>query len=1014
MRQSSPGKRLDRNQMRSEFCHTCFVDLAPGEKCSRCGDARSPAAGTGDVLLPGSVLGGKLKVGRLLGRGGFGATYLAWDINLRVRIAIKEFLPRQLAARESGATRIHPFPGSEDAFNVGLQQFLSEARNLARFRDHPGIISVLDFFPENGTGYMVMEYLDGSTLEQYIASVGGLDVSVALRLLVPVADALRACHAVGLIHRDISPDNIFLTMDGRVKVLDFGASRFAIGSQSANLSVILKEGYAPFEQYQKNGRQGPWTDIYALTATLYRLLTGELPVAAPDRVAGTPLPPPSEKGVEISRRLQALLDKGMAIQPEQRYRTIDGFLDDLQAALRTSGPSLDSTRPPQSPRPVPHDHRVKGEMRPVLGHIGKYELRSVLAHTATSIVYDGWDADIARRVAIKAMPLSTLEENDSRNALARFKHGVQAARQLDHPNVINVYDYVETDEYACIVMEFVDGPTLKQMLDTGQRLDIPAICKVMDGILQGLQYSHDRGVVHCYIKPANIMFTKDQRVKITDFGIVRFEDSNMTQPGMMVGSLAYMSPEQFKGEKIDGRSDIYSAGVVLYHMITGFRPYAGSLATITDKVLNSPVPRPSGRSPTVKPALDQIVTRAMAKKREHRFQSAAEFNVALQAALTPAELAHVPVTPPRVERLLPFWLHGTFRARPVVAAGVIIFLAATGFGTARYWLSAPGPLQPGMAVSDSKGADTHPVEAPPPAPDKGAENATAALQLPSDRVSGTPDRQSKSAATVPAEPTGAPTEGATPMFPEQHDADRSGTGYVASVPAPPPPPELTSPASREPAVYQNPPPPSQPPDVSPLKKPSGSAIRPTPPPPIPSNPGGPKPRQGSSFDNTADGRAKIEAPVRSPSDIPLVQETLNETLNRLRNGIGSSVSPSRRDSPAAPAPENTLRPPPAYPTISTSAVGLVCQTVTSDTARQLGLDAPRGLWCTGVAAGSDAAKAGIHSNDVLLTINGSEARDLSGLQTIAGDTSPGHTVPVSIFRDGSVRTVHLAVDQLRH
>jgi serine/threonine protein kinase len=322
----------------SDFCHLCFADLAPGEICSRCADDRSSTGDPGDVLLPGCVLGGKYKVGRLLGRGGFGVTYLAWDTNLRVRVAIKEFLPRQLASRAAGGTQVYPSTGSQDTFNIGLEKFLEEARYLVKFRDNPGIISVLDFFSENGTGYMVMEYLDGTTLEQYMTVNAHLDISVVLQLIVPVADALRACHAEGLIHRDISPDNIFLTSDGRVKVLDFGAARSAIGSQSTNLSVILKEGYAPFEQYQRNGRQGPWTDIYALTATLYRLLTGDLPVTAPDRVAGTPLPPPSDKGLKLPPGLQALLDKGLAIRPEQRYQTIDAFLPDLKRILPNLGP----------------------------------------------------------------------------------------------------------------------------------------------------------------------------------------------------------------------------------------------------------------------------------------------------------------------------------------------------------------------------------------------------------------------------------------------------------------------------------------------------------------------------------------------------------------------------------------------------------------------------------------------------------------------------------------------------
>ncbi len=354
--------------MGSDFCQRCFADLVPGAICSRCGNHRSPSDEPGDVLLPGCVLGGKYKVGCLLGRGGFGATYLAWDTNLRVRIAIKEFLPRQLVARVSAGTLVRPYTGSQDAFAIGLEQFLTEARNLAQFRDHPGIISVLDFFPENGTGYMVMEYLSGSTLEQYIATEGRLDYKIALRLLAPVADALRACHAVGLIHRDISPDNIFLTGDGRVKVLDFGAARFAIGSRSTNLSVILKEGYAPFEQYQRNGRQGPWTDIYALSATLYRLLTAELPTTSPDRLAGTPLPPPREKGVKIPAGLQRLLDKGMAIQAEQRYQSVDTFLSDLREVLG-SGTSKTSGLPSATPDNQP-DGRQRKRVIALLSGIG--------------------------------------------------------------------------------------------------------------------------------------------------------------------------------------------------------------------------------------------------------------------------------------------------------------------------------------------------------------------------------------------------------------------------------------------------------------------------------------------------------------------------------------------------------------------------------------------------------------------------------------------------------------------
>jgi len=304
----------------------------PGANCARCA-AAGPSSEAGDVLPLGSMLYGKFRIGCLLGRGGFGTTYLAWDTNLEVRVAIKEFFPQYLAMRVPGATRVSPQTGKSGAYDQGLKQFLDEARNLAQFRDHACIVSVLEFFSENGTGYMVMEYLDGRTLLQYVDKSGGtVETDTAMRLLVPVADALRACHAVRLIHRDISPDNIFLTDDGRVKLLDFGAARLAVSAESIDLSVVLKHGYAPLEQYQAKGRQGPWTDVYALCATLYRIVTGEVPPQAPDRIDNPSLTFPARaKG--LPQAVKTLIGKGMAMKVADRYQTVDELLTELRAVL---------------------------------------------------------------------------------------------------------------------------------------------------------------------------------------------------------------------------------------------------------------------------------------------------------------------------------------------------------------------------------------------------------------------------------------------------------------------------------------------------------------------------------------------------------------------------------------------------------------------------------------------------------------------------------------------------------
>ena len=215
------------------------------------------------ALAPGTTLNGKYLMGRLLGSGGFGNTYLALDTSLGIRVAIKEYLPRELAGRERNQSAVYVFSRDDQAqFQHGLEKFLEEAKALARFQDHPGIVAVRDFFHANGTAYIAMEYVDGLTLKDYVKQKGGrLPVAQVLQIMTPLMDALREVHRAGMLHRDISPDNIYITRKGQVKLLDFGAARHAMGDVSKSLSIILKPGYAPAEQYTSRGRQGPWTDV---------------------------------------------------------------------------------------------------------------------------------------------------------------------------------------------------------------------------------------------------------------------------------------------------------------------------------------------------------------------------------------------------------------------------------------------------------------------------------------------------------------------------------------------------------------------------------------------------------------------------------------------------------------------------------------------------------------------------------------------------------------------------------
>ena len=264
--------------------------------------------------------------------------------------------------------------------------------------------------------------------------------------------------------------------------------------------------------------------------------------------------------------------------------------------------------------------------------IGRYELRSVVARTPSSTVYEGWDARIARKVAIKIVPVADKSDPETQELLLRFNRGAQAAGMLSHPSIVGLYDYGETDDSAYLVMEFIEGVTLKALLEQTRRLPVKTILSVVDDVMAGLAYSHAHGVIHRDIKPANLMVLADGRVKITDFGVARIDSSSVTQAGTMIGTPAYMSPEQFRGDPVDHRIDIYAMGIVLYQMLTGQRPYEGSVGTIAHKVLHTEPRVPSQVAAGLSDAFDPVVQRAIAKRPEDRYASAVDFARAVHAA----------------------------------------------------------------------------------------------------------------------------------------------------------------------------------------------------------------------------------------------------------------------------------------------------------------------------------------------------------------------------------------------
>ena len=309
--------------------------------CPYCGWKRNADSGSVLHLRPGTMLHGAYLVGRVLGQGGFGITYLGWDNLLQRKVAIKEYFPQVIASRLPGSSTVAPTSNQVNGdFQHGLQSFMNEGRILARFSDHPCIVSVLNLFEDNRTGYLVMGFLEGMTLSQSLGMAGGrIPYEVARDIMMRVMDGLREVHNQGLLHRDISPDNIYLTRQGPVKILDFGAARFEAGERSQSLSVVLKEGYAPEEQYRRSGNQGPWTDIYATAATLYRCITGSVPPPALDRLHADTLQQPHELGAAIPPHAESALMRALAVHAGARFQSVEAFQTALQPVpLGPGGP----------------------------------------------------------------------------------------------------------------------------------------------------------------------------------------------------------------------------------------------------------------------------------------------------------------------------------------------------------------------------------------------------------------------------------------------------------------------------------------------------------------------------------------------------------------------------------------------------------------------------------------------------------------------------------------------------
>ena len=371
----------------SKICLRCMKTSDEPEICPYCGKEKTGQRTWSKALAPGTVLNNKILIGNILGKGGYGITYIGYDMLLEYRVAVKEFFPDEMVDRaddEKTVVVLDEVNGEE--YQKETAAYLREARILAEFSKFPGIVAIKDLFYENNTGYLIMEFLESGNLRKYIDSHGGwLPVDETMRLMEPVINILGKLHKSGLIHRDISPDNIMMDQDGSVKLIDFGGSR-KLGM--ANQQVFLgKWGFAPIEQMlSKISEQGPWSDIYSICATLYCMMTGDTPQCSYERNEKDELIDIAQYTIKIDKKIAKAIMKGLSMDARDRQQTVDELYHDLY------GRYPDEKAAPQSPKP----EEKPLIMRDGIGRIwmGAYPMNEVTGiHCTSDIIYADYNQD---------------------------------------------------------------------------------------------------------------------------------------------------------------------------------------------------------------------------------------------------------------------------------------------------------------------------------------------------------------------------------------------------------------------------------------------------------------------------------------------------------------------------------------------------------------------------------------------------------------------------------------------
>lgn len=522
-------------------CFGCMKLKEKSPVCEHCGYSERDK-NKSHQLAAGTVLHGQYIVGKCLGQGGFGITYMGWDQFLDIPVAIKEYFPSEMVTRNShkSASVINTGMYPPDIYQNFRSRFLREAKALAKFSNVPEIVRIINFFEENNTAYIIMDYISGVNLREYTMTKGGrLTPRETLKIMKPILRAMATVHQAGYVHRDIAPDNIMVNNEGIAKLLDFGAVRYVENQnpEETSTQVILKHGFAPPEQYESHGNLGPWTDEYALCGTLYYCMTGRIPPDATKRLLdGTH---PQWKAIPgLSRSQAEALEKGMALRYKDRFSTVT----DLEKALENE---IDTGETDDIGITVPNGARCMGCMRikrrsgncEYCGFDGKPNEEDELPHntilngrylvgrkvvqTHFELMYHGWDMKLQKSVLIREYFCKSIVVRSNKSGsnilgfvripneqepfqkiyernMKEYLTGLQL-KKFNIPGIMHCQDLFQANGTAYIVME-TTGIPLREYIQK-RRPGLEETLSLLRPILDALRQTHQRRVIYEYLGP---------------------------------------------------------------------------------------------------------------------------------------------------------------------------------------------------------------------------------------------------------------------------------------------------------------------------------------------------------------------------------------------------------------------------------------------------------------------------------------------------------------------------------